>query len=555
MKILIPMSGFGKRFLRAGYIAPKPLIPVDGRPIISYVLDLFDVSKDRSKACSQDVIFICNRIHLETSEFQMRETLESLCPTAKIVSIEPHTLGPIHAVLQAADLISDSEAVLVNYCDFTCYWNYEHFLDFLEKTDCDACIPSYRGFHPHMLGSTNYAFIKDDGGRLLDIKEKEPFTDNRMQEFASTGTFYFRSGKILKNYLRRVVEENLNVNGEFYLSLAFRLMAADGLNCQVYEVQHFMQWGTPEDLAEYLKWSAAFRQFAAKPSIMPEIDGTLLMPMAGAGNRFVDENYQLPKPLIQVSGRPMVVQAIKDLPPMKDKVFILRKDLPGIEQIEDELNGEYLDSRQVILEGLTEGQACTCLAAIDGVAPDKPLMIGTCDSGSLYDSAKFIELMQDDTTDVIVWVIRGYAGAIRNPNAYGWVEVEGSTVSRVSCKQPLENPETDPVILGMFTFKRASDFILAAKRLVASDTRVNGEFYMDSLVNEAIALGLNCKIFEVENFLCWGTPDDLRTFEYWQSCFSKWDSHPYTLAADLRIPRSKLGELRESFSEFKDNLK
>ena len=53
--------------------------------------------------------------------------------------------------------------------------------------------------------------------------------------------------------------------------------------------------------------------------------------------------------------------------------------------------------------------------------------------------------------------------------------------------------------------------VRAADEMIAADRRVNGEFYVDSCVNDAIALGLQCALVEVDHFLCWGTPDELRT--------------------------------------------
>ena len=80
--------------------------------------------------------------------------------------------------------------------------------------------------------------------------------------------------------------------------------------------------------------------------------------------------------------------------------------------------------------------------------------------------------------------------------------------------------------------------------LIARDGRVNSEFYIDSCINDAIGLGLRCHLFEVDSFLSWGTPNDLRTFEYWQSCFHKWESHPYALNLDGRVPKDARHELK-----------
>ena len=119
----------------------------------------------------------------------------------------------------------------------------------------------------------------------------------------------------------------------------------------------------------------------------------------------------------------------------------------------------------------------------------------------------------------------------------------------------METPASDPIVLGTFTFRRAEDFRRALERLIKRDGRINGEFYIDSLINDAIALGLRCHLFEVDSYLCWGTPNDLRTFEYWQSCFHKWGSHPYRLESDQTIPTKALQHLEARYVATKPELR
>jgi hypothetical protein len=111
----------------------------------------------------------------------------------------------------------------------------------------------------------------------------------------------------------------------------------------------------------------------------------------------------------------------------------------------------------------------------------------------------------------------------------------------------LSNPEQDPIVLGTFTFRRSSDYSQALKSLIARNGQINGEFYIDALINDAIEAGLRCCIFEVDNYLCWGTPNDLKTFEYWQSCFHKWDKHPYCLDIDARVPEDQMKMLKAKY--------
>src|SRR3990167_4936239 len=151
MQIIIPMSGFGERFRRAGYNIPKPLIEIEGKPVIAHVIYMFPNETD--------FIFICNEEHLQEPDYRMRETLSQLCPTGRIISIPTHKLGPAHAVLLAAEQIDRSKPTIVNYCDFTCYWNWPHFKKWVTELQCAGAVPAYRGFHPHTLGTTNYAYI------------------------------------------------------------------------------------------------------------------------------------------------------------------------------------------------------------------------------------------------------------------------------------------------------------------------------------------------------------------------------------------------------------
>jgi NDP-sugar pyrophosphorylase family protein len=525
MQIIVPMSGFGERFRSVGYKIPKPLIVVDGKTIIEHIVDMFPVESNFT--------FICNSDHLGQAEFRMREILELACPTGNIIPINGHKLGPVHTVLQVMDHIDPAHPVIVNYSDFTCYWNYQEFKEKIMQIDCDGAIPCYRGFHPHTISSNYYAYVRENNNIAYDIKEKQPFTDRPVEEFASSGTYYFKSGKLMQHYFQKCVDQQLMVKNEYYVSMAFKPMMKDNLKIHVYEVPYFMQWGTPVDLEEYCYWSDIFKGMLIEKEA-PNQRGSLLMPMVGLGSRFQKEGYETVKPLIPVSGKPMAVQALNDLPRTEAQQFIFRNNLPELETLKTALSKVSRAPKCVILDQMTNGQASTCELGAEGLDPNQPVTIGACDNGMLYDSELFNELMSDDLVDVIVWGARGYPGARRSPEMYGWIEADTETknIYSVSVKEPLEDPVRDPIIVGVFTFKRLGDFLDATKSMKKRKAFVNGEYYVDMCINDAIKSGLNCKLFEIDKYICWGTPNDLRTFEYWQSCFDKWSSHPYAMKAD-----------------------
>jgi NDP-sugar pyrophosphorylase family protein len=538
------MSGFGERFRRAGYTVPKPLIEIDGKPIVAHVIDMFPGELD--------FIFICNQDHLNNPDYHMESILRRYCPTGQIIGIPPHKLGPIHAVRQVQSLIDQDRPVIVNYCDFTCYWDWNHFKQFVARTVCQGAIPAYKGFHPHTLGNTNYAYMRELNGWIQDIQEKQPFTNNRMGEYASSGTYYFATGRIMSEAFRIAMEQDLNVGGEYYVSLAYKPILANDQSVAVYPLQHFMQWGTPEDVAEYTTWSKAFRRLVAPFTEETNPNGSLIIPMAGLGQRFINEGYKLTKPLIPVSGMPMVAQATLDLPPAKHHVFVLRSDMLGYEDVSIELKRLYPTSIVKTIACVTEGQACTALIGLDALENALgnalgPITIGACDNGAFYDANTFDNLVNNPDVDVIVWGVRGYPNAVRHPKMFGWINAKKGVISSISVKSPLDNPSFDPIVLGTFTFRRAEDFRRAVEHLIARDGQINGEFYIDSCINDAVELGLRCHLFEVDSYLCWGTPNDLRTFEYWQSCFHKWFSHPYRLELDRRVPSNQLKNLEAKY--------
>jgi hypothetical protein len=278
--------------------------------------------------------------------------------------------------------------------------------------------------------------------------------------------------------------------------------------------------------------------------------GAVVVPMAGLGQRFANEGYATTKPLISVSGRPMVIQSTDDLPRVERYAFVLRSDMPGFDRIGETLLAGYPGVTITTVPQVTAGQACTALLGLDAITEEDaygPVTFGACDNGALYEPDRFRTLYEDEGADVIVWAVRGHVNALRNPGMYGWIDAVDGIIRRVSVKTPLSSPQTDPIVLGTFTFRRAGDFRRCVERMITRDGRINGEFYIDTCVNDAIELGLRCRLFEVDSYLSWGTPNDLRTFEYWQSCFHKWQGHPYRLELDARIPAAERAGLESRY--------
>ena len=513
MRIVIPMSGIGKRFVDAGYSKPKPLIEVEGRPIIHHIIELFPGETQFD--------FICNDKHI--AETNMCDLILQKVPNARIHEVDVNNRkGPVDAVLQIANQIPDDEEVIVSYCDYGTQWDYAAFLNDMRTNQADGGIAAYIGFHPHMLKGDNYAFLKHENMWLTDIQEKKAFTDNKMAEYASNGTYYFRTGYLMKQYFQELINWKLQVNGEYYVSLVYRLMVDDMKKVRVFEIKKMLQWGTPSDLEDYLQWSDYFLKKQKTGLAFRGTESyTLLLPMAGAGNRFRIQGYDLPKPLLPVNEKEMVAEAVTCLPPAHRTVFVTLNEHLANYPILKTLNS-FPNTTVVSIPKVTEGQACTCEIAIQEakIPVEEPLLISACDNGAYYNTEAFYKLLDDPSVDVIVWSFTNNPTSKMYPHWYAWLDVdENNNIRDISIKKQFENKDAKHCIIGTMYFRKTSLFLEGLDDIYKSNFRTNGEFYVDNLLLPLIQKGYRVKVFEVENYLCWGTPNDYKTYSYWSEYF------------------------------------
>jgi dTDP-glucose pyrophosphorylase len=243
--------------------------------------------------------------------------------------------------------------------------------------------------------------------------------------------------------------------------------------------------------------------------------------MAGAGQRFVDAGYTMPKPLIDVGGLPMIVHAARSLPEPDLWIFVCRSEHVREARIDLELKKLFQPCLVIMVDHLTEGQASTCLLARDELRPDDFLCIGACDNAMTWDRKAYAQVTAEARDDFLVWSFRNNPAVLQDPRMYGWVKTNpDGTISGVSVKVPIsETPLRDHAVIGAFTFRRAQLFLDASDDMIRANARIKNEFYVDNAVNFAVARGARGRPFEVDRYICWGTPRDLETYNYWRGYF------------------------------------
>lgn len=216
----------------------------------------------------------------------------------------------------------------------------------------------------------------------------------------------------------------------------------------------------------------------------------IVIPMAGAGSRFANEGYSDPKPLIKVHGLPMIKLVIENLRPKQEHrfIFICQREHVIKYGLNEKLKLWAPNSILVQIDGVTEGAACTVLAAESLIDNDSQLMIANSD--------QFIDILIDD-----------YLAEMKNRNLDGlimtmkaedpkWSFVglnSESLVTTVVEKQVI----SDEATVGIYNFRQGSDFVKAAKLMMDQNMRVNGEFYVAPAYNQLIAEKFKIGIYNI----------------------------------------------------------
>ncbi len=255
----------------------------------------------------------------------------------------------------------------------------------------------------------------------------------------------------------------------------------------------------------------------------------ILIPMAGAGQRFQDKGYTTPKPVIPTIYRltgetlPMVVCAALDLPglePDGHNVTFVDRDFHKQNGVEEAIRERLPGSHFITVDHLTQGQACTCLLAKDRIDNDESLLIAGCDNGMVLNRERFEKSTQE--ADCLVFTYRNNESVLENPDAYGWMIVDDNDdITGLSIKKAISNdPVHDHAVVATFWFKQGRVFVEAAERMIRANDRINGEFYVDEVIKYVLQMGYKAKVFEIDRYIGWGTPKDyedyMNTIRYWE---------------------------------------
>lgn len=236
MRILIPMAGEGSRFAKEGYTFPKPLIDVEGKPMIQQVVENLDFDAT--------YIFLVRKDHLDRYT-GLASTLDRITNGQfKIVKVDGLTEGATCTALLAKEHIDNDDDLLIANSDQIIDYSAENFRYLKDFSSVDAIVFCFHAVHP------KWSFVKvNSRGLVTMVAEKNPISD-----IATCGIYWYRKGQDFVKAAERMIAKNIRVNNEFYIAPVYNELISDGKSLLPFFVNKMHGIGTPEDLNAYLNW-------------------------------------------------------------------------------------------------------------------------------------------------------------------------------------------------------------------------------------------------------------------------------------------------------------
>lgn len=233
LNVLIPMAGAGSRFEAAGYTFPKPLIEVNGKPMIQVVVENLNVEAN--------YIFIVQKSHYE--RFNLGYLLGLIAPGCKVVQIEGVTDGAARTTLLARDHINTDAPLLIANSDQFVEWSSSETLYSFDSPGISGGLVTFEATHPKW----SFAKLGDDG-YVSEVAEKKPISN-----IATVGIYYWRKGSDYVKYAEQMITKNIRTNGEFYICPVYNEAIKDDHKFRIKSIEKMWGLGTPEDLNHFLE--------------------------------------------------------------------------------------------------------------------------------------------------------------------------------------------------------------------------------------------------------------------------------------------------------------
>jgi len=233
LNVLVPMAGAGSRFAQQGYTFPKPLIEVNGKPMIQVVVENLNIEAH--------YIFIVQQEHYE--KYNLKYLLNLIAPGCDIVQINGITEGAACSTLLAKEYINNDAPLIMANSDQYIEWSSNECMYAFTADEIDGGILTFESTHPKW----SYASVGSNGF-VKEVAEKKVISNE-----ATVGVYYWKHGSDYVKYAEDMIDKNIRVNNEFYVCPVFNQAIEDKKKIKVKRINKMWGIGTPEDLETFLK--------------------------------------------------------------------------------------------------------------------------------------------------------------------------------------------------------------------------------------------------------------------------------------------------------------
>ena len=236
INIVIPMSGAGTSFIQAGFTFPKPLIDINGKPMIQLCIE------NLTPKTEHNFIFVYKK---EYDKYSLHQIFNNTTKGnfAAIPAVAP-TQGALCSVLNAVDYINNDQELIVANADQVIDVAIDDFIKFARESKADGVIMTFNSHHPRW----SYSKV-DKADNVLEVAEKKVISDQ-----ATVGIYYFKRGLDFVKASFSMIEKNIRFNNDFYVCPVFNEMILSGKKIINWEIKQSKMHGlgTPEDLNRYI---------------------------------------------------------------------------------------------------------------------------------------------------------------------------------------------------------------------------------------------------------------------------------------------------------------
>lgn len=487
MNILIPVAGATPFFSAEDFPFPKPLIEIADRPMISWAIENLQTLEGDNK-------FIFVTMQDEAVKFSYEDVLRMLAGERSIiVKLRARTAGALCSCLMAIEHIDADEPLLIANYDQIIDGEFDDLISRFEAYGADAGVLTFDATHPR------WSYVKTDGHNVIEAAEKRVISRH-----AIAGVYWFAKGLDFIRAAMNTLRVQDSLDGQYFVASVLNQLILE--NKQVAAIpmrasskmHSFFLPARVQAFEQELHSKEAVRQSKSEEAV------NIVIPAAGEGSRFAAAGYAVPKPFIDVLGKPMITKVIDNVAVRNARfTLLLRQDhldqFAGIAG-----KGKLANATIVPVARLTEGTACTLLLARSHFDTDQPMLVANSDQLVDFSCQDFIDDARQRDLDGSILVFRDET---RDPKwSFAALDEEGY-VTEVAEKRPI----SDLATVGIYLFMNGTAFVRAAADMLASNDRVNGEFYTCPVYNYMIRNGAKIGIYEVPRSAMsgLGTPDDL----------------------------------------------